>query len=95
MLLAWYPISISHILPSPVYSLCLDHTAALVSCLYALPTGIITILLVYSIHLFSFNPFLHTIYRIYLQTFELQFSLLSSNYIYFNSHSIDTTKNQE
>jgi len=40
MLPTWYPISISLIPPSPVYSLCSNHTIILVPYLYILPMRI-------------------------------------------------------
>ena len=74
MLLTWYPISTSYILPSLVHSLCSDHTVVLVPYLYVLFNSDFFInFLVYSIHLFSLNPSFHVHFEVSFQTFRLLF----------------------
>ena len=70
ILLTWYQISISHILLSPIYFLCFNHTIVLVLCLCALIIGII-ILLVYSIYLFSFNPIFYIFFIGFFSNFYI------------------------
>ena len=82
----WYPIFISHILPSLVHSLCPDHAVALVSYLCTLSNRDSFInFLVYSVYLFSFSPSFYAPYKISFQTFGFLFHLLIFLLIYLNT----------
>ena len=75
ILLTWYLISISYILPSSVHFLCSNYAIALVSCLYALSNRDSFInFLVYFVYLFSLNLSFCILFSISFQTFGLLFS---------------------
>ena len=90
MLPTWYPISISHILPSPVLFHCPDHAVAFVPCLCAFPTGIFLhlISLVYSVCLFSLTFSFRTLFRVSSQTSFHFNSYFSYSHIYFTENKI-------
>jgi len=78
MLLTWYLISTSYILPSLVLSYCPEHTVSFVLCLYTLPIGIPFInFLVYSVRLFSLTLSFHALFGVFFsKTFKLLFILI-------------------
>ena len=78
MLLTWYPISISHILPSLVLFHCPDHAVAFVPCLYILLMGIFPCLisLVYSVCLFLLTLSFHALFGVSSQNFQTSFHLI-------------------
>ena len=86
----WYPISTSHILPSPVLSHCPDHAVAFVPCLCTFPTGIFFFInfLVYSVCLFSLTLSFHTLFRVSSQNFKLLFILI----LVFLTHTFNSQK---
>jgi len=93
MPLTWYPISISHILPSLVHFLYPNHSVALILCLCTLLTrNSFIIFLVYSIYLLSINPSFHILFTVALfkfLDFYFYFCLLISY-----SYSIATSGNK-
>ena len=91
--LTWYLISISHILPSLVHSLCLDHAVAFVLYLHTLSTNIFLIIfLVDFICLFLFNPSFYVLFMEFpfkFSNFHFHFCLL----IFF-THTVQTQQNK-
>ena len=68
MPLTWYPISISHILPSPVLSHYSGHAVAFVPCLHTFLMGIFfTNSLVYSVCLFLLTLSFHALFGVSFQ----------------------------
>ena len=87
MLLTWYPISTSHILPSLVLSHCPDYAVTFVLCLCTFLREISFInFLVYSVCLFSVTFSFHTLFRISFQNFQtsFHFNFLISLLTYLN-----------
>jgi len=75
MLLTWYLISTSYILPSPVLSHCPDHAVAFVPYFCASPMGIPFInFLVYSVHLFSLTLSFHAFFGVFFSKLSNFFS---------------------
>jgi len=89
ILLTWYPISTSHIPPSPVLSHCPDHAVAFVLYLHAFPIGILFInFLVYSVHLFSLTLSFYALFGVFFSKLSNFFLILDFLTHTFNSQKI-------
>ena len=92
MPLTWYPIFILHILPSPVYSLCPNHSIALVPCLCTFSNrDSFIILLVYSICLLLLNLSFSILYGVFLSNL---WTLFSFQTFYFLTYTVRYNKEQ-